>query len=539
MPAVSFVHALSSGLLRDATPAAAAALAHDALTALWREQRSLVLEVQFTGFTARGLRVGGVDPVLLRGAGQLIVHRVSRVGFTPDVGVADLAAFLEAASRTPRELADPGLMGAIRAAAPRGIYLSTSGGETYRPAAAPEPVADLRPAEAEASPAYVDDEGEGADLSSFEIVEEITVFAEPTAASRTVAADTDDSSSSGMYHFFKAATTTSGDEKTGALPRMLHETVDMVRFNDLVQSCANGARRHLDEGDTAAAVALLEALAVEADRTDRGRVFRDTAAMSLRAIGTTENLPQLGELLQSGAERERILNVLFALGGEAVAIADGVIFRTADIEVRRAIFRRILGVDGLARQLFTRAMGESPQRARTILELATMPEVDPELAARWLGEGGSHADPAVRTDSARHATTLGGRAGLRVLVELLSDADRTVRRSALQGLATLADPASVPFLSRFVTENADEDLQLAAVAALGKIRSPEALPPLLAIVNRRQLFAGKKAKSLKIAAIEAVGRTGVPAAHNVLKLIAGGSDGELAEHARRVLSLLE
>ncbi|HYW06955.1 MAG TPA: HEAT repeat domain-containing protein, partial [Longimicrobium sp.] len=90
-----------------------------------------------------------------------------------------------------------------------------------------------------------------------------------------------------------------------------------------------------------------------------------------------------------------------------------------------------------------------------------------------------------------------------------------------------------------VTENADEDLQLAAVAALGKIRSPEALPPLLAIVNRRQLFAGKKAKSLKIAAIEAVGRTGVPAAHNVLKLIAGGSDGELAEHARRVLSLLE
>ncbi|HEX8431818.1 MAG TPA: HEAT repeat domain-containing protein [Longimicrobium sp.] len=541
MPAVSFVHALSSGLLRDATPAGAAALAHDALTALWREQRSLVLEVQFTGFTARGLRVGGVDPVLLRGAGQLIVNRVSRVGFTPEVGVADLAAFLEAASRTPRELSDPGLIGAIRAAAPRGIYLSTSGGETYRPPAAPEPVAHARPVEAEASPAYADDEGEGdgADLSSFEIVEEITVFAEPTAASRVVAADSDDSPSSGMYHFFKAATTTSRDEKSGALPRMLHETTDMVRFNDLVQSCANGARRYLEEGDTAAAVALLEALAVEAERTDRSRVFRDTAGMSLRAIGTKENLPQLGELLQSGAERERILNVLFALGGEAVAIADGVIFRTADIEVRRAIFRRILGVDGLARQLFTRAMGESPQRARTILELATMPEVDPELAARWLGEGGSHTDPAVRTDSARYATALGGRAGLRVLVELLSDADHKVRRSALQGLATLADPASVPFLSRFVTENADEDLQLAAVAALGKIRSPEALPPLLAIVNKRQLFAGKKAKSLKVAAIEAVGRTGVPAAHNVLKLIAGGSDGELAEHARRVLSLLE
>jgi HEAT repeat protein len=539
MPAVSFVHALSSGLLRDATPAAAAALAHDALTALWREQRSLVLEVQFTGFTARGLRVGGVDPVLLRGAGQLIVHRVSRVGFTPDVGVADLAAFLEAASRTPRELAEPGLIGAVRAAAPRGIFLSTSGGETYRPPAASGPVPEPRPAEPEASPAYVDDEGEGADLSSFEIVEEITVFAEPTATSRAVVADSDDTPSSGMYHFFKASTTTARDEKSGALPRMLHETGDMVRFNDLVQSCANGARRHLEEGDTAAAVALLEALAVETERTDRSRVFRDTAGMSLRAIGTKENLPQLGELLQSGAERERILNVLFALGGEAVAVADGVIFRTSDIEVRRAIFRRILGVDGLARQLFTRAMGESPQRARTILELATMPEVDPELAARWLGEGGSHADPAVRTDSARYATALGGRAGLRVLVELLSDADRTVRRSALQGLATLADPASVPFLSRFVTENADEDLQLAAVAALGKIRSPEALPPLLAIVNKRQLFGGKKAKGLKVAAIEAVGRTGVPAAHNVLKLIAGGSDSELAEHARRVLALLE
>jgi HEAT repeat protein len=100
----------------------------------------------------------------------------------------------------------------------------------------------------------------------------------------------------------------------------------------------------------------------------------------------------------------------------------------------------------------------------------------------------------------------------------------------------MQDPASVPFITRFLNDNGDDDLQLAAVAALGRTGSADALPPLLAIVNKRSLFGGRKAKSLKLAAIEAIGLTGVSAARDVLASISSGSDSDLAAEARRTLA---
>ncbi|HLL85099.1 MAG TPA: hypothetical protein VK420_20690, partial [Longimicrobium sp.] len=137
LPAVRFLRTLCAAVLRDTPPADAAARAHEALRELWTSRRSLVLEVQFTGFLAKGERIGGVEPAFLRGAGQLIVHRVSLVGFTPDAREEDLATLIETAARPPAELGAEGIVGAMRAAAPRGIYVSTSTGQVYKPAPAP------------------------------------------------------------------------------------------------------------------------------------------------------------------------------------------------------------------------------------------------------------------------------------------------------------------------------------------------------------------------------------------------------------------
>ena len=581
LPAVRLLRTLCAAVLREAPAAEAGARAHEALRELWTSRRSLVLEVQFTGFLAKGERIGGVEPALLRGAGQLIVHRVSLVGFTPEAREEDLATLFETAARAPAELGAEGIVGAIRAAAPRGVYVSTSTGQVYKPAPAtaptpssPEPAGGKAPPAAPPQPpeepgaqdaptvpsratppvagdasapswdaGFTLDLDGSSELSSFEFIEDDEVLAPAPSAGKAqpVAPEPPRSEEPGandMYHIFRASTDRT-DEDSASLPRLLRSAENMARFDDLAQSCARGALRHLRAGDHFQAVALLEALATEAERSDRTRLFRESAAQALRSVGTPENLPHVVDLLQFvGSERERVLHILFFLGGEAVSLLENHLFRTPDAEVRRAIFGRLVRGEGGGRPTVTRALADSPVRARTILELVAIPEVSAEQAVRWTAEAAAHTDSAVRTDAARTAATLGGRGGLRILVELLADADRGVRRAALHALASMRDPASIPFLTRFLNDSSDDDLQLAAVAALGRTGSADALPPLLAIVNRRQLFGGRKAKALKLGAVEAIGLTGVPSARDVLASISTGSDSDLAAEARRLLASL-
>jgi HEAT repeat protein len=134
---------------------------------------------------------------------------------------------------------------------------------------------------------------------------------------------------------------------------------------------------------------------------------------------------------------------------------------------------------------------------------------------------------------------VGGRGGLRVLLDLLGDRDPQIRRGAVQSLGTLGDAAAVPFLARLLNDD-DEELQVAAVGALGRIGSAEAVPALLGVLNRRAgLFGGKKLQRVKSAALAALARIPTAGAREVLASTAAGKDSDLASEARRILATLE
>src|SRR5918997_3080201 len=99
-PAARFVRALAALVVRDGEASARAAEARAALDEVLAAQKSLVLDVQFTGFSQKGQLVGGVDPLVLRAAGHLITLRLNRVGFTPEVSPADLETFGSIVSRS-------------------------------------------------------------------------------------------------------------------------------------------------------------------------------------------------------------------------------------------------------------------------------------------------------------------------------------------------------------------------------------------------------------------------------------------------------
>ncbi|HEV7591190.1 MAG TPA: HEAT repeat domain-containing protein [Longimicrobium sp.] len=586
-PGSEFLRALAAAALRDGDPAALAERAATGLAGVFRSQKSLVLDVQFTGFLFKGKPLGGADPTLLHAAGQLIVLRLSRVGFTPDASVDDLRVFFEALSLPPAVLGPGGVLGRIASARPFGVYLSASTGEVYRPprragpsaspsperqgvsvddtarlpssvdAPAPEETSAPRGGEAAGAPAAGFDGfgGDGTELSDFELLDDFPALAPPPAAAPTPAASRGvagppadardgDVASNDMFHFFRTAHSDRAEEGADRLAGLLRAAENPARFDELAEAATRAVQRLVRSGDHAEAVELLAALVAEAERPDRTRIFRESAVQALRRVGTPETLHQLQALVEhhGGQERERILHFFAFMGGEVAQMLETLVFRTGDPELRVAVFRQLLRVEGAVQRVAARALGDaSPNRTRLMLELAVLPEVDPELAVRWLSEAAGHADAAVRTDAARHAATVGGRGGLRILLDVLnSERDPAVKKVAVQALGALGDPAAVPFLVRVVSDGGDEGVQVAAIVALGRLGSGEALPALLAVVNRRGgLFGGKKLSRPRAAAIAAIGRIHTPAAREVIHSLAGGKDSELAAEAQRVLGTID
>ncbi|HEU4884558.1 MAG TPA: HEAT repeat domain-containing protein [Longimicrobium sp.] len=576
--AARFVRALASLVLHEGDASAHAHEAHAALQEVLATQKSLVLDVQFTGFSQKGHLVGGVDPLVLRASGHLITLRLNRVGFTPDASVEDLETFGSIVSRSSVELGVAGAIGALVLAQPHGLYASTGAGDVYKPPtrtpAAPAPSAEPAPSPPEsAAPAAEaaaetpgtsdgeapaatpapggpgmpwDEEMESTELAEFEFIDDVAELSgapaaeagQPNAPSSFArAGDTagrEEPPSSDMYHFFR--TTDHSDQQAEALPRLLHEASTVTRFDELADSAARTALTLLKTDAHGQAIELLDALIREAERPDRTRFFRESALQALRRAGTTATLQRLlDQLPYAGADRDRILRFFVFLGADALLMLEGLLYRGGDPELRASIFRALLGVEGTADRLISHAVQDpNPVRTRTLLELASGGGTDPEIARRWAGEAAAHRDAAVRVDAARTSAAQGGRGALRILVDLLNDPERLVRREAIAGLGTLGESAAVPFLARLLNES-DEELQAAAAASLGRIGSGDALPALLGVVQKRSLLQLKKATRGKVAALHAIAKIDTPAAREALASISQGRD-ELAEEARRILA---
>jgi len=575
-PGSEFLRALAAAALRDGDPAALAERAAAGLAGVFGSQKSLVLDVQFTGFLFKGKPLGGADPTLLRAAGKLIVLRLSRVGFTPDASADDLRVFFDAIALPPAELGAGGVLERIAAAQPHGIYLGTTTGEVYRPprraappppepqgasvdgpAASPTPDAGEETSAPRSGgegggPAITNDvfAGDGADLSDFELLlDDFPTLPPPPPAAEPARAAAGapgearggDVPSNDMFHFFRTAHSDRAEEEAGALPGLLRAAENPARYDELAEAATRAVQRLVRSGEHAEAVELLAALVAEAERPDRSRIFRESAAAALLRVATPETLHHLQALLEHHGgpeERERILHFFAFMGGDAAQLLEAVLFRTGDPELRTAVFRHLARVEGAVQRVAARSLGEtSTARTRLLLELATLPEVDGELAVRWLSAAAGHADAGVRTDAARHAAAVGGRGGLRILLDVLNgERDPGVKRVAVQALGALGDPAAVPFLVRVVGDGGDEGVQVAAIVALGRLRSAEALPALLGVVNRRGgLFGGKKLSRARAAAIAAIARIDTPASWEIMHSLAGGKDAEIAAEAQRVL----
>jgi HEAT repeat protein len=141
-------------------------------------------------------------------------------------------------------------------------------------------------------------------------------------------------------------------------------------------------------------------------------------------------------------------------------------------------------------------------------------------------------DPWVRYFSARSIGRLGLPDGVPALERLAqTDPANHVRIAAVESLARIGGARVVAFLAPFVESN-DNDLARAAIAGLGLIGHPDALPPLLAALRSPD-------PARRVDALRAVGERGGPGAVDALRWVAGAdAEPQVVQSAIRALSRL-
>ncbi|WP_186161674.1 HEAT repeat domain-containing protein [Burkholderia gladioli] len=169
-------------------------------------------------------------------------------------------------------------------------------------------------------------------------------------------------------------------------------------------------------------------------------------------------------------------------------------------------------VDPAARPLLARAVDPDPAVRRiAVFELADLG--DPELVPAFLALLGHDADAAVRREAALALAAWEQPEAIEALCAALLDADVGVREAAAQSLSELKDPASgdtlrrwagrpEPFVARAVLralrelrhadayepalaalDSDDAELRLEAVAVLGWLKDPRALPAVAVLAT--------------------------------------------------------
>ncbi|MHB1225278.1 MAG: HEAT repeat domain-containing protein [Gemmatimonadaceae bacterium] len=147
-----------------------------------------------------------------------------------------------------------------------------------------------------------------------------------------------------------------------------------------------------------------------------------------------------------------------------------------------------------------------------------------------------HEDVRVRRSALGALARLGTTRALQAVQDALGASEPGVRAQAAAVLASTSWPYTVATVRRRLREEADTDVQLALVAALGRVASDDAVallteltePPRMALFTRRPT-------PLRSVALQALVDAHTPAARAVVERLSADRDAELRRAARRAL----
>lgn len=221
------------------------------------------------------------------------------------------------------------------------------------------------------------------------------------------------------------------------------------------------------------------------------------------------------------------------------------------------------GEDGADAVIEQMSQAQTSEDRRALMEvLAELPSAVPALVkmlgdARWfvarnaadlLGEMAAtgaeealiallrHHDDRVRRSATNALLRLGTTNALRAIYEAVNDSSPEVRMQAAAAISTRKDSRTSQTLIRAIEGEEDGDVQLAMIAALGKVATPDAVQKLVRMAEPEGRLFRKKTTSFRVAAVQALGEAKTPAALNALKELSEDKEREVRDTATRALA---
>jgi HEAT repeat protein len=147
-----------------------------------------------------------------------------------------------------------------------------------------------------------------------------------------------------------------------------------------------------------------------------------------------------------------------------------------------------------------------------------------------------HTDDRVRRSATNALLKLGTPNALKSIYEAVNDDSPEVRMQAAAAISTRRDGRTSSTLIRAIEGEEDSDVQVAMIAALGRVATSDAIQKLLKLAEPDARLFRKKPTSIRVAAVQALGEVKTPAAVAALKELTGDKDREVRDTASRALA---
>lgn len=147
-----------------------------------------------------------------------------------------------------------------------------------------------------------------------------------------------------------------------------------------------------------------------------------------------------------------------------------------------------------------------------------------------------HSDDRVRRSATNALLKLGTPNALKTIYEAVNDVSPEVRIQAAAAIATKRDGRTSSTLIRAIEDENDADVQIAMIAALGRVGTNEAVQKLLKLAEPDSRLFRKKPTNIRVAAVQALGEAKTPAALAALKELSADKEREVRDTATRALA---
>ena len=316
----------------------------------------------------------------------------------------------------------------------------------------------------------------------------------------------------------------------------LLDTLVLARTEASQRAALDAINAAIDSGLRAAADEALTDLAegmvtiVEGDTTGERR----PVAATLRRLLEPKPLRGIARIAVSSPSRSDAVARVLAYAGEAgAAVVIAQVLQAKTLAERHAHFETLIKLPA-AIPVLARMLGDGRWYvARNAADL--LGELHARETEGPLGQALGHSDERVRRAAASALAKLGTPGAVQALGSALHDPSPLVRVQVASGLAGRKGAKSATTLTRALDDEGETEVQLAILAALGRVATPEAVTRLIKAAEADGRLFNKKPIAVRVAAVHALGEARTPAALAVLQSLAGDKEREVREAVLRVV----